>query len=131
MYALRKPLGTETLVSVTFDQWAKRDRGVAVREKSVQVSMLKQAAVEAKLLTGHLAWDAYLSQLQVLVDEAQGELNGLYERMGGPLTEEQLRLAYISINVFTERLRVLKHCMSLPHDLVKHADELGPLPDTH
>lgn len=116
-------------MSVTFDQWAKRDRGVAVREKSVQVSMLKQAAVEAKLLTGHQAWDAYLSRLQVLVDEAQGELNGLYERMGGPLTEEQLRLAYISINVFTERLRVLKHCMSLPHELVTHADELGFVPN--
>lgn len=131
MYALRKPLGTETVVSVTFDQWTKREKEKPVREKVVQTSLLKQAAVEAKLLTGHLAWDAYLSRLQVLVDEAQGELNGLYERMGGPLTEEQLRLAYISINVFTERLRVLKHCMSLPHDLVKHADELGPLPDTH
>lgn len=128
---MREPLGTETLVSVTFDQWAKRDRGAAVREKPVQVSMLKQAAVEAKFLTGHQAWDAYLSRLQVLVDEAQGELDGLYEKMGGPLTEEQLRLAYISINVFTERLRVLKHCMSLPHDLVKHADELGFVPNAH
>ena len=131
MYALRKPLGTETVVSVTFDQWTKREKEKPVREKVVQTSLLKQAAVEAKLLTGHLAWDAYLSRLQVLVDEAQGELNGLYERMGGPLTEEQLRLAYISINVFTERLRVLKHCMSLPHDLVNHADELGLIADTH
>lgn len=118
-------------MSVTFDQWAKREKEKPVREKTVQTSLLKQAAVEAKLLTGHQAWDAYLSRLQVLVDEARGELNGLYERMGGPLTEEQLRLAYISINVFTERLRVLKHCMSLPHDLVNHADELGPLPDAH
>lgn len=118
-------------MSVTFDQWAKRERGTAVREKPIHVAMLKQAAVEAKLLTGHQAWDAYLSRLQVLVDEAQAELHGLYERMGGPLTEEQLRLAYISINVFTERLRVLKHCMTLPHDLVTHADELGPLPDAH
>lgn len=118
-------------MSVTFDQWAKREKDKPVREKVVQTSLLKQAAVEAKLLTGHQAWDAYLSRLQVLVDEAQGELNGLYECMGGPLTEEQLRLAYISINVFSERLRVLRHCMSLPHDLVNHADELGPLPDAH
>lgn len=118
-------------MSVTFDQWAKRDRGNPVREKPVQTSMLKQAAVEAKLLTGHQAWDAYLSRLQVLVDEAQAERNGLYEKLGGPLSEEQLRLTYISINVFTERLRVLKHCMSLPHDLVTHAHELGLIPDAH
>lgn len=118
-------------MSVTYDQWVKREHEVSVREKPVHTSLLKQAAVEAKLLTGHQAWDSYLSRLQVLVDEAQAELNGLHERMGGPLTDEQLRLAYISINVFTERLRVLKHCMSLPHDLVNHADELGPLPDTH
>lgn len=118
-------------MALTLDEWKKQQAKVVVKEKPVNTAFLQQAAVEAKLLTGHVAWDAYLSKLQVLVDEAQGELNGLHEKLGGPLTEEQLRLAYISINVFTERLRVLKHCMSLPKDLVTHATELGLIPDAH
>lgn len=118
-------------MALTLDEWKKQQAKGTVREKPVNTAFLQQAAVEAKLLTGHQAWDAYLSRLQVLVDEAQAELDGLHEKMGGPLTEEQLRLAYISINVFTERLRVLKHCMSLPHDLVSHADELGLIADAH
>lgn len=118
-------------MGLTYDAWVKHQASGVVREKPVNTAFLQQAAVEAKLLTGHVAWDTYLSKLQVLVDEAQGELNGLYEKLGGPLTEEQLRLAYISINVFTERLRVLKHCMSLPKDLVTHATELGLIPDPH
>lgn len=93
--------------------------------KTLNEAFLKQSVVEAKLLTGHEAWDRYLQKLQVLVDEAEGELKGLYERLGTPLTEEQVRLAYISVNVFTERLRVLKHCMTLPHELIAHAEELG------
>ncbi len=118
-------------MALTLDEWKKQQAKGGVREKPVNTAFLQQAAVEAKLLTGHVAWDAYLSKLQVLVTEAQGELNGLHEKLGGPLTEEQLRLAYISINVFTERLRVLKHCMALPKELVQHATELGLIHDAH
>lgn len=131
MYGVQWPLGKALDVALTLDEWKKQQAKVVVKEKPVNTAFLQQAAVEAKLLTRHVAWDAYLSKLQVLVDEAQGELNGLHEKLGGPLTEEQLRLAYISINVFTERLRVLKHCMSLPKDLVTHATELGLIPDAH
>lgn len=115
-------------MGVTHAEWSKYVKETAVREKPVNTAFLQQAAVEASLLTGHEAWDKYLSRLQVLVEEAQHELHGLYDKLGGPLSEEQVRLAYISINVFHERLRVLKHCMSLPKELVHHAAELGLVP---
>lgn len=118
-------------MALTKLDWDKHQAAQPVREKPINQSFLQQAAVEAKLLTGHAAWDAYLGKLQVLVDEAQSELNGLHDKLGGPLSEEQLRLAYISVNVFTERLRVLKHCMSLPKELVTHAAELGLVADVH
>lgn len=112
-------------MALTQEAWKQYQKEPAVREKPVNQALLQQAAVDAKLLTGHAAWDAYLGKLQVLVDEAQAELKGLHEKLGGPLSEEYLRLAYISINVFTDRIRVLTHCMSLPKELVQHAAELG------
>lgn len=112
-------------MALTQADWDRHQREQKVREKSVNTAFLQQAAVDAKLLTGHEAWDTYLSRLQVLVDDAQVELKGIYDKLGSPLTDEQVRLAYISINVFTERLRVLTHCMTLPKELVTHAAELG------
>lgn len=115
-------------MAVTEAQWNARVRKRDEPPTRINEAFLQQAAVEAALLTGHEAWDKYLSRLQVLVEEAQHELHGLYDKLGGPLSEEQVRLAYISINVFHERLRVLNHCMSLPKDLVNHAAELGLVP---
>lgn len=117
-------------MAVTKAQWDQRQKELTPKPKAVNEAFLQQAAVEASLLTGHEAWDKYLSRLQVLVDEAHHELKGIYAKLGGPLSEEQVRLAYISINVFHERLRVLNHCMSLPKELVHHAAELGLVPHT-
>lgn len=118
-------------MGLTEAAWKEHQASRMVREKPVNEAFLQQAVVEARLLTGHEAWDAYLGKLQVLVDEANAEVKGLYEKLSGPLSEEQVRLAYISLNVFHERLRVLRYCMSLPKELVQHAAELGLIPDTH
>ena len=86
---------------------------------SIDPRVLKQATVDMALLTGHQGWDSYLTRLQAMLEETEGELKEIYARLGGPLTDEQVRLLYISINVFNERVRILKWCMALPHEILQ------------
>jgi hypothetical protein len=83
--------------------------------------LLRQASVDSSLLTGHPAWDKYLERLQAELNAAHGELRLLHEKMGTPLTNEQIHLSYVAINVIQERIRVLSFAMSLPKDIITEA----------
>lgn len=93
--------------------------------KSFNEALLKQAAVESTTLTGTPEWDRYLQRLQVKYQEAVRELQTLYEKMATPMTQEQVFLSYVAVNVITERKRVLEECMALPKEIVQHAADHG------
>lgn len=91
------------------------------KEWETSVRLLRQAAVDAQYLTGREEWDKYLRMLQAELDGANKELASMYAALGTPLTDEQLRLTYVSINVFNERVRVLTQCMTLPKQICEDA----------
>jgi hypothetical protein len=101
--------------------WIHRTREIETKQRPINEGLLKQAVVNAKLLTGHPGWDSYLSRLQVQVDYAQGELQTMYERLGTVMNDDTLRATYTAINVFRMRLETLHFCMSLPTEIVDHA----------
>ena len=81
-------------------------------------TLLRQAAVEARLLTGQPAWDHYLERLQVLVDEAQAQLTTWREKINGAYSDADLRMVQLQVNIYQERLQVLTHCMTLPKEIL-------------
>jgi len=95
----------------------KKDRPTAFNER-----LLRQASADSALLTGHPAWDKYLERLQAELDTAQSELTALHNTLSTPLTNEQIHLSYVAINVIHERIRVLSFAMSLPKEIITEAE---------
>jgi len=89
--------------------------------QSFNERLLRQASVESSLLTSHPAWDKYLEHLQAELNDARGELQALHDKLSTPLTNEQIHLSYVAINVIHERIRVLSFAMSLPKDIMTEA----------
>lgn len=94
------------------------------QERDSTIGLLKQAAVDAQYLTGRDEWDKYLRMLQDQRNATQNELTALHASLGTPLTDERVRLAYVAINVITERLRILDWCMGLPKQICEEAAQV-------
>ena len=91
--------------------------------RTINESYLRQAAVSSDLLTGHPVWDIYLQRLQVLLDEAQAGLAAWQGKLAGAYAEADLRKVQIEINVFTDRIATLTHCMEIPKEILTHAHD--------
>lgn len=95
----------------------KKDRPAAFNER-----LLRQASVDSTILTGHPAWDKYLERLQAELETAQSELKSLHDKLSTPLTNEQIHLSYVAINVIHERIRVLSFAMTLPKEIITESE---------
>lgn len=110
---------------LTEADWKEARQRLSQPKESVRTfneRLLRQASVDSALLTGHPAWDKYLERLQAELDLAKSELKSLHEKQGTPLTNEQIHLSYVAINVIHERIRVLSFAMSLPNTILTEAD---------
>ena len=85
--------------------------------------LLRQAVVDSTLLTGHLGWDKYLQRLQVWLEDAQLNLAEWRGKIDGAYADADLRLVQTNVNIYQARIAVLTQCMSLPKEIVAHADE--------
>lgn len=90
---------------------------------TISESYLRQAAVSSELLTSHPAWDIYLQRLQVLLDDAKGGLASWQSKLAGAYAEADLRKVQIEINVFTDRIATLTHCMEIPKEILAHVHD--------
>ncbi len=81
-------------------------------------ALLRQAATDAALLTGHPGWDKYLQALQVDLDEAEQSLATLHLGVHQWYTEQDLRQGQLWIAQYTDRVQTLKKCMALPKEIL-------------
>jgi hypothetical protein len=93
--------------------------------QQVNATLLRQAAVNASLLTGHPGWDKYLQALQVDLEEAEHEVRSLQPQMLTTCGDAQLRWLQIQLNIYTDRIITLKKCMTLPREIIAHAAGSG------
>ncbi len=94
-------------------------------KQSFNEGLLKQAVVDAQLLTGHPGWDKYLERLQAVLDEAEQYLSALHTRVAGAYNGDDLRFVQCEIRETTGKINALNYCMSLPSELVKEATDHG------
>ena len=107
---------------IDWEEARKRLNQQTDRQRSYNERLLRQASVDSSLLTSHPAWDKYLEHLQAELDLAKSELRALHEKQGTPLTNEQIHLTYVAINVIGERIRVLSSVMALPKQIITEAE---------
>jgi hypothetical protein len=94
-------------------------------EESISALTLTRAAVDARILTGHPAWDKYLSYLQAMLEESMKVLENLETLLLSPATLEPQDLAvaktrYLCVN---ERVETLRLAMKLPEEIKKLTSE--------
>lgn len=107
---------------VTEADWrASNVKKVQSQARPIHETLLRQAAVESSRLTGHPAWDTYLQRLQVLLSQAEASLDDWQQKVAGAYADADLRMVQIQVNIFTDRIATLRHCMALPQEILTHA----------
>ncbi len=108
---------------------------VKERESSRRVAyaeaLLKQAAVESRLLTGHPAWDKYLTQVQAILDGAIKDQATCQDHYNRAFDEPSRNLAQAELHSCIAVIAVLKQVMSIPNQVVTHAVQAGLTTDLH
>ncbi len=121
---------------ITEQDWkARQAEQVSQREHSRRVTyaeaLLKQAAVESRLLTGHPAWDKYLSQVQALLDDAVKDQATCQDHYNRAFDEKSRNLAQVELHRCMAVIEVLKQVISIPTQVVTHAVQAGLTTDLH
>src|SRR6476659_1604551 len=121
---------------ITEQDWkAQQAEKVKEREASRRVTyaeaLLRQAEVDARLLTGHPAWDKYLSQVQVLMESAIKDRDINQDHYNRAFDEKSRNLAQVELHRCMAVIEVLKQVMSIPNQVVTHAVQAGPPTDLH
>ncbi len=114
-------------MTVTREQFDARQSEIRQNEyhtrTRVNEGLLQQAVVASELLTQHPAWDVYLQRIQILLNDAEGELAHWREKVAGAYADADLRMVQMQVNIFQDRVQTLKHCMNLPKEILSHAAE--------
>ena len=87
--------------------------------RPIPADLLKVAAVKAAELTGHPAWDDYLTRLQAMLDQAEAELATWTENCCNALSVDDMRYAQRNVTQFKTQITVLKEVMRLPVEVIK------------
>jgi hypothetical protein len=107
---------------ITEADWrASRAQQAQATPRPIQETLLRQAAVESSRLTGHPAWDTYLQRLQVDLEEAEASLLTWQQKVAGAYADADLRMVQVQVNILTDRIATLRHCMALPQEILTHA----------
>lgn len=111
-------------MAIQYKNWKEHQQAIKANEPqraTINEQFLKQAAVDAVLLTGHPGWDKYLQQLQVMLEQAQDELKEWQVKFSGAYSDHDLRLAQRQAAIYEDRILTLKWCMTLPKEIISHA----------
>lgn len=97
-----------------------------MHERSINADLLKVAAVRAEELTGHPAWDHFLTRLQAMLDAAEQEKATWIERCCDAYKDEDVRFAQRNVTAYTVQADLLRQIMAMPQEVVKeYATESG------
>lgn len=103
-------------------QWNARDReGPTRRERAVaELQLLEQAAVSVEAVTGHPAWDRFLSMISAMIAKFEGMEEAALERISNPGTVDQneLMLAKIALAEARAAKTALQATMKLPSEII-------------
>ena len=87
--------------------------------RSISPDLLKVAAVKSAELTGHPAWDDYLTRLQAMLDRAEAELVTWTENCCNAYKDEDVRYAQRNVTQYKTEVDVLKRVMQIPLEVIK------------
>ena len=104
-----------------YEDWKARQLPRQVKTAAIhfQDALLKQAAVDAKHLTGLPSWDKYQTYLQAKLEYAQGEVAGWAQKARTALTDDERVLVQIHLNVFDSQIELLTDCLALPKTIIE------------
>lgn len=109
---------------MTFDraEWEKarkENEEKRFRDLMPRLELMRQGAVAAELLTGNVAWDAFLRYLQGAIDVTREQMSALEKVLFAPDLVDQVRLLQVKVSVLrcAERIAAWEAVMQLPREL--------------
>ena len=107
-----------------YEKWLE-EKGAKVIPFPIDPGLLKSAAVSAEKLTGNAEWDKYLTQLQALLQESQLSAQQWLERLGGALTERDVKECQLNYQACLSRATTLQEVMQLPQNIIQANHDAG------
>ena len=93
------------------------------QDRTVSLSLLKSAAVQAEKLTSSPEWDRFLSQVMARRNEFQAEYESWRNILEDAIEPDKVKQAQIAVAVNKMCARLLDEIMDLPQAILKeHAD---------
>lgn len=113
---------------MTRDEYAKHvvgRLGDLSHERDIRrLETIRQAAVQANLLTGDRNWDRFLSYLQAMVEKYEQLMVAARDRiLVDAVDAEEIRHLRLQVARASEAITVLKAVMAAPKVLVEHGEK--------
>lgn len=86
-------------------------------------SILRSASISSEHLTGSREWDAYLERIQPLLDEAKESAMEWLRRLGGAMTEQDIRVAQFNYQACQARVATLEEVLAIPKEIMRAAQQ--------
>lgn len=114
---------------ITLDQYraAQRERAKPAdpAQATRNLQAVQQAAVSAAEMTGHPAWDRFLSYLQGALDGATAQRAQLLEQIGSPAAIDREHVDYLRTQAIRlgAHAEILRHVIALPGDIMRDGEK--------
>lgn len=107
---------------------ANRRRQSATDARRPQLEMLAQASLKAEHVTGHPAWDQFLSFIQAAIERERKALVSHETALRDPrVWREELHDAKIALLQSQERIRAWEAVMAVPATLIQGGEQARAL----
>jgi len=92
-------------------------------DRTINLELLKVAAVKATDLTGHPGWDRLLEQLQAMLNDAEREVGHWTDVCVTTYRDEDSRQAQCQVAAAKAQVALLRRIMGLPHDIMREWED--------
>jgi len=124
------------MTTMTRDEYAGSPERKAMREHAVSgaaqhLRIIEQAAVSAENMTGHPAWDRFLSYIQAAIEETERHRGVLLEMLSDPIIvdHDTLIRAKMGLKECDGRLDAWRTTILLPKEIMEQGDRAKNLLD--
>lgn len=108
-----------------FAKAQKTKRQNQTRERVPGLELLSQAQVKAEHVTGHDAWDTYLSYIQSAVEKAQGYMAHLDALLTDPMVVDHSQIMRLKVEreACRARIEAWEAATSLPRQIIEQGEK--------